>query len=161
MTKVKSIKIIFLCGLLFTTACDITFKKKSNNETPSYNASTVSEPDTKSAKDTKPTKTQTDKVVTKLSFTAIDKEIIQRYYKDKTNTIIAKNMSTHSESTKKQVKKLKISSHIARSIQVVPLPLELERILTTLPRFALRVQVNNKIILMDVSSREILDIITI
>lgn len=144
------LKLILLSGLILIAGCDITFKRKSKSVTASQVEITQPEKDTKDENNK-----------SELSFRSKDTQLIKLYYSDKANAAILKDMSTHTRLSKKQANKLTESKHIANNIQVMPLPLELERMLSPLPRYALRVQIGKRVILMNVNSRRILDIIKI
>lgn len=141
-----------LCALVGLSACDITFKKKYS----------------KSAKDIADLriKAKSPKKYQKIleqrrgeAFSQKDKKLISLYYNDKANANIMSKAVSLTPVTKKEDSELKISHHLAPHIQVIPLPLELENILTKLPRQVLRVQVARNIILMNVKTRKIIDII--
>ena len=70
-------------------------------------------------------------------------------------------MIRHGRLSKEQKKLLAIGNIISHDIQVIPLPLKLERLLSPLPLNVLRVQVDTRVILMNVKLRKILDVITI
>jgi len=74
---------------------------------------------------------------------------------------IRKDMISHTKISKRQAEKLKIGRIIPREIQVMPLPIALEKILPSLSLHVIRVQVGTRVILMNVKSRQILDIIKI
>ena len=70
-------------------------------------------------------------------------------------------MVTHSHVSNKQEEKLVINAFIPGDVQVIPLPLKLEQKLSSLPMHLIRVQVGKQVIIMNVKSRQILDIIKI
>ena len=90
-----------------------------------------------------------------------DSQLISLYFKDKTNAIVRHDMMMSTQVSKQQEKTLVVGEFIARGIQVMPLPLKLERMLSSLSLHLLRVQVADNVILMNVKSRKILDIIKI
>ena len=94
-------------------------------------------------------------------FTTKDSQLITLYFNDKTNAVIRHDMMMSTQVSKKQGKSLVVGENITREIQVMPLPLKLERMLSSLSLNLLRVQVANNVILMHVKSRKILDIIKI
>lgn len=143
------VKLIILSCLLFQSGCDITLKKQAtNNKAVSFEKS----------KDDK----KTDKNVSEKSNVGNkDFDIIISYYSDKANANIRKDIITHTEISEQQAKKLVVGKIIPREIQVMPLPLALERILTRLPLHVIRVQVGTRVIYMYVKSRKILEIIKI
>lgn len=143
------VKLIILSCLLFQSGCDITLKKQAtNNKSVSFEKS----------KDNK----KTDKNVSEKSNVGNkDFDIIISYYSDKANANIRKDIITHTEISEQQAKKMVVGKIIPRDIQVMPLPLMLERILTRLPLHVIRVQVGTRVIYMNVKSRKILEIIKI
>ena len=90
-----------------------------------------------------------------------DNATIISFYDDPANAIIRKDMRKHAKVTKKQEKTLIVGKTIPRNIQVVPLPLQLERILSPLPLNLIRVQACMQVMVMDVKSRKILTVIRI
>lgn len=143
------VKLIILSCLLFQYGCDITLKKKeTNNNTVSFEKS----------KDDKTTKKNDS---AKRNVGNKDFDIIISYYSDKANAGIRKDIITHTEISEQQAKKLVVGKIIPRDIQVMPLPLALERILTQLPLHVIRVQVGTRVIYMYVKSRKIIEIIKI
>jgi len=143
------LKLILLSCLILQSGCDITFKRKVN---PNEAAPVEMSPnDKKSDK----------KVLLKRTVGNKDSDIIISYYADATNATIRKDMITHTEVSKKQAKKLVVGKIIPRDIQIMPLPLALERILSALPLDVIRVQVGTRVILMNVKSRQILEVINI
>jgi len=153
--KACRIKLILLTGLILIAGCNITFKKKSSEKVDSQ----IDVAASKKIDDEKTLSSKTIKSGT--LFTNKDKELINLFYNDKANAVILKDMIAHTRLSIKQRKKLTESKNVANSVQVMPLPLELERMLSPLPRNILRVQVDRRIILMDVNSRRILDVIKI
>ena len=143
------IKLVILIGVIFLTGCDITFKRKSTDA----DLAPVSMEKNKG--------NVSNKKESKAAFNRKDSHIIKSYYADNSNAIIKKDMITHTGLSKKQNNMLIKGHLIPRDIQVIPLPLKLERILSALPLQLLRVQVGEKVILMNVKSRKILDIIKI
>ena len=143
------LKLIVLSCLIVQSGCDITFKRKvTQNKTAPVE---MSQDDNKSDK----------KDLLKHKVGNKDSDIIISYYSDAANAIIRKDMITHTEISKKQAKKLVIGKVIPREIQVMPLPLALEKILSALPLDVIRVQVGTRVILMNVKSRLILEVINI
>jgi len=143
------VKLIILSCLLFQSGCDIRFKKQAtNNKSVSFEKS----------KDNKKTYKN---VSVKSNVGNKDFDIIISYYSDKANANIRKDMIMHTEISDQQAKKMVVGKIIPREIQVMPLPLALERILTRLPLHVIRVQVGTRVIYMNVKSRKILEIIKI
>lgn len=142
------IKLALVGCIVFQFGCDITFKRKSDDKSSAYVA-------------VKNIKNKTVKIKYNDGFSSKDSRIISSYYKDVANAIIRKDMITHSNISKKEQKKLVIGKIIPRHIQVIPLPLKLERDLSSVPLKMLRVQVGKNIILMNVKTRQILGVIKI
>jgi len=143
------LKLILLSCLILQSGCDITFKRKV---TPNEATSVEMSPDEKKSD---------KKVLLKRTVGNKDSDIIISYYADAANATIRKDMITHTEVSKKQAKKLVVGKIIPRDIQIMPLPLALERILSALPLDVIRVQVGTRVILMNVKSRLILEVINI
>ena len=143
------IKLVILSTVISMTGCDITFKRK--------NADVDAVPVNMKVKN----KGKTSITVNKSVFNKKDSHIINSYYADNSNEIIRKDMVTQTKLSKEKNSKLVIGNIVPRDIQVIPLPLKLERILSALPLQLLRVQVGEKVILMNVKSRKILDVIKI
>ena len=149
------IKIILISCLIFQTGCGIKFKRKLSNNVDTKVA--VKENNLHSSETVKDKKS----IKSEIFFSKKDSHIITRYYSDMANAIIRKEMIRHSIISKKQEKKLVSGEIIPRDIQIIPLPLKLERRLSSLPLNVLRVQIGTHVILMNVKSRKILDTITI
>ena len=141
------LKLVLLSCVVFFAGCDVTFKRKST--------------DTNTANIGKHKKNIINKNESKTAFNKKDSHIIISYYTDSSNATIRKDMMTHTVLSKVQNSKLIVGNLIPRNVQVIPLPLKLERILSALPLDFLRVQVGKKVILMNVKSRLILDVIKI
>lgn len=173
--KSQTIKLILLAFLVFQLGCDITLKRKdkkhqmmdpaSSNQAESNEVGSnkikenISESNQMkmSPKDGKTSKASRVKKVMRNN----DSNIIVSYYSDAANTVIRKDMISHTEISKNQAKKIKIGKILPREIQVMPLPIALEKRLPSLSLHVIRVQVGTRVILMDVKSRRILDIIKI
>ena len=147
--KSQILKLVLLSCVVFLASCDVTFKRKS------------ADADTIPVSMGKHKKSISNKSERKVAFNRKDLHIINSYYADNSNAIIRKDMMMHTELSKEQNNKLVIGNLIPRDVQVIPLPLKLERILSALPLHFLRVQVGEKVILMNVKSRKILDVIKI
>ncbi|MCW8899436.1 MAG: hypothetical protein OQK75_07510 [Gammaproteobacteria bacterium] len=150
-----ALKLIVLTCLIFQSGCGITFKRKTTQETETPVEMMVS---------TKiPLKDNTDKETTETNrlFSKKDLHLITAYYSDKANAIIREDMIKHTKTSEKQANKLSVNEFIPRDVQVIPLPLQLEKSLSSLPLHLLRVQVDTRIVIMNVKSRQILDIIKI
>lgn len=150
------LKLILLSCIILQTSCGITFKRKvssnagSQVEMSEYKKNILS----KKGKVTRA-------VNPGLLFSKRDSQVIVSYYLDKANAVTRQNIIKNTKTSKKQTKNLVVDKIIPRDIQVIPLPLTLERILSSLPLNVLRVQVGTRVILMNVKSRRILDIINI
>jgi len=180
------LKIILLICLVLQAGCDITFKRKYNKNDSLKKAKTeqkivsgkkskkVTAEKISSVKEVKVEKktVKKEKEIIDLTgskknikpkrysaFTKSEKKIIRTYFKGRANNRILHYAIKRSPISKKQDKKLRVSSYIPSDIQIVPLPLELDNMLRQIPLSMLRVQVGKNIILMKVNSREILDIV--
>lgn len=154
------LKLVLLASLILTAACDLTLKRKSKKSTDAQ--TTMSEKKNKSDISVS-AKTQDKKnaLISEAVFSDIDKSIIVSFYSDKSNSVIRENMIRHTNLSQKQQKELIKGKIIPRGFQVIPLPLKLERALSRLGLHILRVQVGANVVLMNVKSRQILDIIKI
>ena len=150
------LKLIILSCLIFQMGCGLKFKRKTTQpqdaQVEMVDYKKLSSKDAPVEDDTKDTP---------FRFTTKDSQLITLYFKDKTNAIIRHDMMMSTQVSKKQEKSLVVGEYITREIQVMPLPLTLERMLSSLSLDLLRVQVANNVILMHVKSRKILDIIKI
>ena len=147
--KSQILKLVVLSCVVFLTSCDITFKRKNTDA----DAIPVNIGKHKNGK--------SNKIESKIAFNRKDTHIIKTYYDDDSNAAIRKDMIAHTKSSKRQNSSIVIGNLIPRDVQVIPLPLKLERILSALPLQLLRVQVGENVILMNVKSRKILDVIKI
>ena len=149
------LKLILFSCIIFQTSCDITFKRKVEKE---KKAPVVIDEQLKSSIKVNGNK-ETGKSTNK--FTKNDSELISSYYLDKTNSIIRKDMIMHTKISREQTKKLVVDEYVPGDVQVMPLPLKLNRKLSFLPLDKLRVQIGTRVILMNVKTRQILDVIKI
>ena len=149
------LKLILFSCIIFQTSCDITFKRKVEKE---KKAPVVIDGQLKSSIKVNGNK-ETGKSANK--FTKNDFELISSYYSDKTNSIIRKDMIMHTQISREQTKKLVVDEYVPGDVQVMPLPLKLNRNLSVLLLDKLRVQIGTRVILMNVKTRRILDIIKI
>lgn len=152
--KSQMIKLALLSFLVLQVGCDLTLKKKNHQIADSQKSTKV---ENNSGKTGSNNKVATAKNVT----LSRDEKIIISFYADAENAIIRNDMISHTEVSKKQAKKLKVGKIIPRDIQVMPLPITLEKRLSSLPLDRIRVQVGVRVVLMDVKSRRILAIIKI
>ena len=152
--KSYKLPLLILSGIIFISGCDISFKRISpaavdtQNQTNSENSETL-------VKDQPAQKTLKNKT----SFGDTDSKLIARYYSDVSNETILQNIINQTHITKKQANKLVVAERIPHNTQVMPLPLELENLLSPLPQHVLRIQIGKYVILMDVKSRQIHDVI--
>lgn len=150
----KLIKLILLSCLVLMVGCKLTLKQKdkSNNmDSEKMSSHEIHNKDNNIASNPSSTRIMN----------RTELNIIIAYYSDDANAIIRKDMISHSQISKAQAKLLQVGKIIPREIQVIPLPLELEKRLPSLLLNVIRVQVGTRVILMDVKSRRILDIIKI
>ncbi len=154
------LKLVLLASFVFHTGCELTLKRKNQKTTDTQAA--MSEHKDKSDKSILlKEKNKKKSVSTKAVLSKQDSTIIASFYSNTENSIIRKNMIRLTNISQKQQKKLVVGKIIPHDFQVIPLPLKLERALSTLNLHLLRVQVGAKVILMNVKSRLILDIIKI
>ena len=151
------LKLIVLSCLIFQMGCAIQFKRKTTPTTEK--PAEMIEFEKLSSKEKEKVKKDTPK--NNIQFGEKDLHIITLYYSDKANALIRDDMIMETKTSVKQEKNLVINAYIPRDLQVVPLPLKLERMLSSLPLNLLRVQVGNRVVIMNVKSRQILDIIKI
>lgn len=149
MMNSQSVKLLLLCCLIFQLGCDISLKRKNKNHM--MDSVEMSANDKKS----------TDKAENKQIILRRDFKIINSFYLDAENAIIREDMISHTQLSKKQEKNLQLGKIIPREILALPLPLELEKRLPSLPLHVIRVQVDKYVILMNVKSREILELLKI
>ena len=153
------LKLIVLSCLIFQMGCEIQFKRKTTPATEK--PAEMIEFEKLSSKEKEKQKVKKDTPKKDIQFGEKDSHIITLYYSNKANTIIRDDMIMQTKTSGKQEKNLVINAYIPRDVQVVPLPLKLERMLSSLPLNLLRVQVGNRVVIMNVKSRQILDIIKI
>ncbi len=134
---------LLLSAVFLLSACNITFKRKS---APKKDEARVL------------VKTKDGKKMF-IGFPVKDIAAIRLYFKDKAHAQILSDMQSYMKLTKKQKKQLKKNNILSSDIQVMPLPLELERKLVKLPVSQLRVMVGNYVLLLQVKSRRILELI--
>jgi len=145
--NLQILKLLLLISIILQAGCDITFKRHSTNDADAQIKISKEQPDKK--------QTIKNKAWIK------DFRIIESYYADVANASIRKDMISHTKISKKQEQKLVVGEVIPRDIQVMPLPLVLERKLSNLPLHVIRVQVGRHVILMNVKSRRIDNIVKI
>ena len=153
----RVLKLIVLSCLIFQMGCAIQFKRKTTPVTEK--PAEMIEFEKLSSKEKEKVKKDTPKK--DIQFGEKDLHVITLYYSNKENAIIRDDMVMQTKTSVKQEKNIVINAYIPRDVQVVPLPLKLERILSSLPLNLLRVQVGNRVVIMNVKSRQILDIIKI
>jgi len=145
--NLQILKLLLLISIILQAGCAITFKRHSTNDAGAKVKVSKEQPNIN--------ETVKNKIWEK------DFRIIETYYADTANASIRKDMISHTKINKKQQKNLLVGEVIPRDIQVMPLPLILERRLSDLPLDVIRVQVGTHVILMNVKSRRIVDIIKI
>lgn len=150
----KIIKLILLSCLIFMVGCKLTLKQKDkNHKTDSVKMNSLE------------THHKNKNVTSNSSSTRVmnsnELNIIAAYYSDEANATIRKDMISHTQISKEDAKRLQVGKIIPREIQVMPLPIELEKRLPSLLLNVIRVQVGIRVIIMDVKTRRILDIIKI
>ena len=147
--KSQILKLVVLSFVVLLAGCDITFKRKSTNADAAPVNMGKYKVSVSNKKERKP------------AFNKKDSHIIKKYYDDTSNATIRNDMILHTKLSKNQNNNIVIGNLVPRDVQVIPLPLKLERILSALPLQLLRVQVGEKVVLMNVKSRKILDVIKI
>lgn len=150
-----ALKVLIIGCLVFQYGCGIKFKRKSPQVTEKPVEMIQYEKQTSKDVITK------DKAKSPDKFTEKDTHLISSYYADKANQVIRQDMIAHTRLSQKQEEKLVVNEYIPRDLQVIPLPLTLERKLSSLPLHLIRVHIGKRIIIMNVKSRQILDIIKI
>jgi len=154
------LKLVLLTSLIFSAGCDLTLKRKAQKSSDAQ-AETSEQKDTLHKNSGLTEKDKKKSFSSEVVFSENDSSIITSFYSDKANAVIRDNMIRHTSVSQKQQKKLVVGKVIPRDFQVLPLPLRLERALSTLELHFLRVQVGANVVLMNVKSRLILDIIKI
>lgn len=148
---------ILVSTLFFLQGCDLTFKRKTSSD-----AAGKVEMVKETGSPTQSNKPVKNEHVNKKSGTHFSDNEIQRireFYKE--NTQMRDDMIAYSKLSKKQINSLVVNGVVKHDIQIVPLPLKLKGMLSPLPMNLLRVHVGDKVILMNVKSRRIIDIIKI
>lgn len=147
-----------LC-LLLQAGCDITFKRKS----AAPESVKITAEQSESIKQSKDSSSNKEKKSEKnlRRFSEHDIKLITVYYSSEINAQVLDDMLKHTWVNSKIDEKLTVGESIPADVQIIPLPLELEKILSPLTQYALRVQVGKRVIMMDVKSRRILDVIKI
>jgi hypothetical protein len=151
MMKSFTLVVCLIAGLLLQSGCKIALKRKSDPgaATQSSEMSRAAEKDSKSSKDKK----------TARVFTQRDTKLIALYYSNEGNAQVLDDIVKQTSVSSEVQDKLKINQIIPNGVQVVPLPLELEKMLSPLSGYDLRVQVGKRVMIMDIKSRRILDVI--
>lgn len=151
-------KCIVFISLALLTGCDIAFKRKSESN-PDYQAEMRKQISEDEINDKKTNSNKSEPVKARAIFSQRDTKLIKLYYGDVNKSSMLRDMVKHTWVTEKQAKTLTVTARISNDIQVVPLPLELEKLLSLLPRYSIRVQVGKNVIIMDIKSRRIIDIV--
>ena len=163
--KSQTIKLIILIFLVFQAGCDLTLKRKDKKHQVTGPIQENQVGSNKAESNQMKMIPQDEKTSKELSVRKVirnnNSNIVVSYYSDTANVIIRKDMISHTKISKKQAKRLKVGKIIPREIQVMPLPIALEKRLSSLSLHVIYVQVGTRVILMDVKSRRILDIIKI
>ena len=164
--------VILLICLIGTgvTGCDITFKRKSDAEPDKSTkpaaplAATDQQTSATGQKTTaeKPVATEQKKDSTKRpkivsGFSEQDRKTIGLFYTSPANAKVLDDIIEHTQVSAVVQNKLSTDSVIPNSVQLFPLPLELEKQLIPLPLHLMRVQIEKKILLIDIKTRFILD----
>jgi hypothetical protein len=155
-----ALKLLIIVCLIFQYGCAIKFKRKSPPPTTDKPVEMI-QYEKLSEKQVDDKDEDKDKPHSPEKFTEKDALLISSYYSDKANHIIRQDMIAHTQVTRKQEEKLVVDEFIPRDLQIIPLPLSLERSLSALPLHLIRVHIGKRIIIMNVKSRQILDIIKI
>jgi len=151
------LKLTLLSVLIFQAGCDITFKRKVDK---AKNPPVVIDEQLRVIKKTSENN-EKERIKSTHAFTENDLNTIISYYSNKTNSVVREDMIKHTTISKQQAEKIVVNEFVPRDIQVMPLPLKLNRKLSALPLDKLRVQVGTNIILMNVKTRKILAVIKI
>ncbi len=133
-----------LAGFVLQAGCKITFKRKNMQQ----DNVVVNEKGEKE-------EIRSDR------FSSKDKKTISNYFQREAHKVIREDMLAYTKISNKQKARLVRDEVIPRDIQVMPLPLELNRKLSELPVSMLRVMVADRVILMNVKTRRILDVFKI
>lgn len=159
------LKVLIIGCLIFQYGCGLKFKRKlpqvTNKPVEMIQYETQSEQQSDDKDKEKNKNKDKIKVQTPGKFTEKDSHLISSYYADNANHIIRQDMIAHTRLSQKQEDKLVVNGYIPGNLQIIPLPLKLERILSSLPLELIRVHIGKKVIIMNVKSRQILDIIKI
>lgn len=150
--NLKILKLILLTSIFLLASCDITFKRASESATGFK---------TVPSEEQQANKALTKEEQKQRKRWKNDFLIIKSYYADVENRTIRKDMLSHTTISKKQEKNLVAGKTVPRDVQVMPLPMILERKLSTLPLDIIRVQVGTHVVLMKVKSRQIIDVVKI
>ncbi|HFD33427.1 MAG TPA: hypothetical protein ENJ28_12065 [Gammaproteobacteria bacterium] len=142
-------KLLLLASLFMQVSCDITFKRNTDSNVSVSKENTIQH------------KALTKEELKQEKQWRNDFSLIKSFYADAANSSIRKDMISHTKVSKKQSKKIVAGKAIPRDIQVMPLPMILERKLSTLPLHLIRVQVGAYVVLMKVKSRLIVDLVKI
>ena len=149
----KSVKVILFIGIIFLTSCDITFKRKMAIDSGVQVKTNSQKENMDNAPKVKPE--------TEFTFSKQDAHIISSYFSDEANAKIRSDMVLHSAISNNKKNKIIVGEVIPHNLQVMPLPLKLERILSPLPLYMIRVLVGTNVIIMNVNSRRIVALIKI
>lgn len=153
------LKVLIIGCLIFQYGCALKLKKKS--PLPAEKPVEIIQYEKQASEEVSGKDNDEEKVKSPDKFTDKDTRLISSYYADKANQVIRQDMIAHTRLSQKQEEKLVVNEYIPRDLKVIPLPLILERSLSSLPLHLIRVHISKRIIIMNVKSRQILDIIKI
>lgn len=162
--------VVLACGSgLLLTACDITFKRKNDAQPAAMQEDSekmvVQKPE--STPEKKPGDKKSDSTASKKpkkkstsvlsGFSEQDRKSIGLYFTSPSNAKLLDDIVEQTRVSAAVHDKLTNDSQIPNSVQLYPLPLELEKQLAPLPLHLMRVQIEKKILLIDIKTRFILD----
>ena len=133
--------------------CNITLKKKTGSDNRVHPSKVMLK------RNSEYNQKKAQEAIPRVGFSTSDRALIKLYFKNEGNKSIFNNMVNQREVSSKQDKTLIVSNAIPNNIQTSPLPLDLDKTLSIAPSHMLRVQVGRNIILMNVKTRKIVDII--
>lgn len=155
--KSFSLKIVLIACLVLQAGCEVTFKRKSpavdSAQAVSQKSESMEQNDEASLTKGKPSEKPAR------AFNERDIKLITLYYANEGNAQVLDDMVKQTWVNNKIESQLTVNEAIPSDVQVMPLPLDLEKILSPLSAYALRVQVGKRVMIMDIKSRRILDVI--
>lgn len=149
MLQSRNLLILVTTMALFSSGCDITFKRKSSDASSSSS----------SARQHTTTAGNNGVALSKEPgrfFSKTDKQVISEFFNAGNEQILLDNhgLTKTSDDLRKQIR---IGARLPATIQLLPLPLALEGKLTPAKGSLIRIQVEYNIILLDIRSRIIMD----